>query len=69
MATKRTLVLQSRDTATGEIVQKSFTSANPEATVTNINTFMRSVNSLSNNTYVDSLIVDTRSVNEELTNG
>lgn len=64
--TKRTLVLQSRNPVSGEVVNRNFTSANPEATVQNIDTFMRGVNSLTNNTYVDALIVDTRSVKEEL---
>lgn len=64
--TRRTLVLQSRNPDTGETVQRNISNANPAATVQNIDTFMRSVNSLTNNTYIDSLIVDTKSVNEEL---
>ena len=66
MSTKRTIALISRNPDTFEEVQRNFTSANPEATVQNIDTFLRNVNSLSNNTFVDGLIIDTKSTTEEL---
>ena len=66
MATKRTIALVSRNPVDGEIVQRNFTSANPEATVQNVDTFLRSVNSLTNNAFVDGLIIDTKSTTEEL---
>ena len=66
MATKRTIALVSRDPANGEIVQRNFTSANPEATVQNVDTFLRNLNSLTDNSFVDGLIIDTKSTTEEL---
>lgn len=66
MATKRTIALQSRDPSTGEVVQRNFTNANPEATVQNVDTFLRAANALTKNTFVDGLIIDTKSTTEEL---
>ena len=66
MATRRTIALQSRDPNTFEVVQRNFNNANPAATVANIDTFLRAANALTNNTYVDGLIIDTRSTTEEL---
>lgn len=65
MAT-RTIALISRNPETFKESQCNFTSANPEATVQNIDTFLRSVNSLTENTFVDGRIIDTRSTTEEL---
>lgn len=65
MATKRTLTLISRDT-NNEISQKNISNVNPNATYQNLDTFARAFNALSTNTYVDSLVVNTVSLNEEL---
>lgn len=66
MATKRTIALQSRNPSTGEVVQRNFTNANPAATVQNVDTFLRAANALTKNTFVDGLIIDTKSTTEEL---
>ena len=66
MATKRTIALISRNPDTLEEVQRNFAAANPSASVCNIDTFLRGVNSLTDNTYVDGLVIDTRSTTEEL---
>lgn len=66
MSTKRTIALISRNPDTLEEVQRNFASANPAATVANVDTFLRSVNALTDNTFVDGLIIDTKSTTEEL---
>lgn len=63
---KRTLIVQSTNVSTGELVQRNFANANPSATAANIDTFARAINGLSTNTYSDTLIVDTSSTNEIL---
>lgn len=65
MAKQRTLIIKSTDELGNEF-EKSFSSANPEATAANIDTFARSVTGLSQNTYVDTIIRDEQSVNEIL---
>lgn len=66
MATvNRTLIIKSTD-ALGNESQKSMTHANPAATAQNIDTFARAVAGLSKDTYVDTIIQDTQSVNEIL---
>lgn len=65
MAVKRTLVIQATS-PTGEPVQRNIVNANPSATAQNIDTFARALNNLTVNTYSDTLIVDTSSVNETL---
>lgn len=63
---KRTLVIQATNPTTGEFVQRNIVNANPSATAQNIDTFSRALNNLTVNTYSDTLIVDTSSVNETL---
>ena len=66
MATvNRTLIIKSTD-ALGNENQKTMTHANPAATAQNIDTFARAVVGLSKDTYVDTIIQDTQSVNEIL---
>lgn len=65
MAKQRTLILKTADTL-GNEYEKAFSSANTEATAANIDTFARAVAGLSKQTYVDTLIIDTQSVNEIL---
>lgn len=66
MSTKRTIALISRNPDTFEEVQRNFANANPAATTQNVDTFLRGVNSLTDNTFVDGLIIDTKSTTEEL---
>lgn len=65
-AVKRTLVVQSTNATTGELVQRNFANANPSATAANVDAFARAIVGLSTNTYSDTLIVDTTSTNEIL---
>lgn len=62
---QRTLIVKSTDTL-GNVYQKSMTNANPEATNANIDTFARSLISLSTNTYQDTIKRDEESVTEAL---
>lgn len=66
MAIKRTLVIQSTNATTGELVQRNFSNANPNASAANIDTFSRAINGLSTNIYSDTKILDESSVNEIL---
>jgi hypothetical protein len=61
----RTLLVRSTD-ALGKQFEKSMTSANPNATAANIDTFARALVGLSTNTYGDTIIRDETSVNEAL---
>jgi len=63
---KRTLVIQATNPTTGELVQRNIVNANPSTTAQNVDTFSRALNNLTVNTYSDTLIVDTSSVNETL---
>ena len=65
MAVKRTLTLVSKNT-NDEVVTRNINNANPAATYQNLDTFLRAVNGLSTNTYIDGLVQDVRSLNEEL---
>lgn len=65
MAKVRSYIIKSTDQL-GNAYQKTFTNANPAATDAQIDTFARAVNNLSTNTYVDTIKVETESVNEAL---
>lgn len=63
----RTLQLISRDTSTQEKIETNIPfNVSTQATYQKIDTAMRTLNSLTNNTYVDSLSINTVSVTEEL---
>lgn len=63
----RTLQLISRDTSTQEKIETNIPfNVNTQATYQKIDTAMRTLNSLTNNTYIDSLSINTVSVTEEL---
>ena len=65
MAVARSLLIKSVDQL-GNNYQKTITHANPESTNTQIDTFARAFTGLSTNTYVDTVKVETESVNEAL---
>ena len=65
MAISRTLIVKSSDTS-GNASAKSITHTNPQATNSQIDTFARALVNLTNNTYVDTIKVDSESVNEAL---
>lgn len=65
MAIKRNLTIIAKD-GSGDIVQRNVPFVNPEASLENLDKFSRALNGLTTNTYSDTLVVDTRSLNEEL---
>lgn len=61
----RTLIVKSTDNL-GKQYEKSLTSANPNATAANIDTFAKALVGLSTNTYSDTIVREEYSVNEEI---
>lgn len=65
MAKQRSLILQATD-GYGDEVKKSFANVNTAATMNDIDTSMRALNGLTTNTYYDTTVVETESVNDWL---
>lgn len=65
MAVSRSLLIKSVDNL-GNSYQKTITHVNPESTNQQIDTFSRAFNNLGTNTYVDTVKVETESINEAL---
>ena len=65
MAKARTLIIKSTDTL-GNSYEKSLTSANPNATAENIDTFARALTGLTTTNYQDTIVRDEESVTEIL---
>ena len=65
MAKARTLIIKSTDTL-GNSYEKSLTSANPNATAANIDTFARALTGLTTTNYQDTIVRDEESVTEIL---
>lgn len=62
MALERSLKLVYLDNA--DRYTTTFSHANPAVTPTVLNTAMRQLNNLTTNTYVDTYVIDTQSLNE-----
>ena len=65
MAVARSLLIKSVDQL-GNAYQKTITHVNPESTNQQIDTFAKAFNNLGTNTYVDTVKIETESVNEAL---
>ena len=65
MAVARSLILKSVDQL-GNTYQKTIIHVNPESTNAQIDTFARAFNNLGTNTYVDTVKVETESINEAI---
>lgn len=67
MALERSLKMISKDD--DDQVTTTFAHANPNASYTVLNTAMRKLNDLSNNSYVDTYVIDTQSLNSLVLEG
>ena len=65
MAIQRSIIIKSTD-AFGNAYEKKFGNINPAATNANLDTFARAIQGLSSNTYVDTMRVDSESINEAI---
>ena len=65
MAVKREIIIKTAN-ALGEMKQMTFSNVNTTVTPTQIDTVARSIAGLSKNTYVDTIKLDSESINEAL---
>lgn len=65
MATKTSLIIQSKD-GNNNLMEKKIPFVNPALTDANADAFSRAFNNLSTNTYVDTIRVDEKSINDAL---
>lgn len=65
MATKTSLIMQSKD-GNDNLIERKIPYVNPAVTDANADAFARKLNSLSTNTYVDTIRVDEKSLKAAL---